>query len=137
MRPRRLSRSGLAPVDLAQAAVLEPAAVALRAVRRSGLRKGDIAAVIGLGPVGLLICSLLRLRGVDAVIGTDPVAERRDQASATGAAVLAAGSSADTSGRIWEFTGGTGVDAAFEVVGIQASFLKAVGSGPWIPHRPR
>lgn len=118
--------------DLAEAAVLEPAAVALHAIRRSGLQKGDSAAVIGLGPVGLLVCSLLRLRGVDTVIGIDPVAERRDQALAMGAAVLDANSSAETVERIRELAGGTGADVTFEVVGTQGTFttgLDATRSG--------
>lgn len=118
--------------DLAQAAVLEPAAVALHAIRRSGLRAGDSAVVIGLGPVGLLVCALLRLRGVETVIGIDPVAARRDQAQAAGATVLAAGASQDTADRVRELVGGTGADAAFEVVGAQATFttgLHATRSG--------
>ncbi|MGX5714638.1 alcohol dehydrogenase catalytic domain-containing protein [Arthrobacter sp. MAHUQ-56] len=108
--------------DLAQAAVLEPAAVALHAIRRSGLQAGDSAAVIGLGPVGLLVCALLRLRGVETVIGIDPVPTRRDQAQAMGATALGAGAGEDTVDRVRELTGGIGVDAAFEVVGTQATF---------------
>ncbi|HWU62796.1 MAG TPA: alcohol dehydrogenase catalytic domain-containing protein, partial [Ensifer sp.] len=38
-----------------QAAVLEPAAVALHALRRAGLTAGQSVAVIGAGPIGLLL----------------------------------------------------------------------------------
>jgi (R,R)-butanediol dehydrogenase / meso-butanediol dehydrogenase / diacetyl reductase len=42
-------------VSLEQAAVFEPAAVALHAVRRAGIRPGESVAVLGLGPIGLLV----------------------------------------------------------------------------------
>lgn len=56
-----------ATVGLAAAAVLEPAAVALHAVRRAGPVIGRTAVVVGLGPVGLLVCRLLRIFGARRV----------------------------------------------------------------------
>ncbi|RYF61089.1 MAG: 2,3-butanediol dehydrogenase [Comamonadaceae bacterium] len=119
--------------DLAQAAILEPAAVALHAVRRSGLVKGDSAAVIGLGPVGLLITALLALRGIDPIIGVDPIADRRDKALSSGATIaMDPMAQPDATPDVRRLAGGTGVDVAFEVVGAQASFdiaLEATRAG--------
>ncbi|GAA4684112.1 alcohol dehydrogenase catalytic domain-containing protein [Nocardioides nanhaiensis] len=117
-------------VDLAEAALLEPAAVALHAVRRSGIGPGESAVVVGLGPVGLLVCALLRLRGVTEVIGVEPAAQRRHLASRLGAArVIDPGgvSPADTTENIRALSAG-GADVAFEVVGHQATFDTALGS---------
>lgn len=45
------------------AALTEPMAVALHAVRRSDIGKGDVAIVIGCGPVGLAVISHLKAKG--------------------------------------------------------------------------
>ena len=44
-----------------QAALTEPAAVAVYAVRQSALKTGDTAVIFGLGPIGLLIVEALRV----------------------------------------------------------------------------
>jgi (R,R)-butanediol dehydrogenase/meso-butanediol dehydrogenase/diacetyl reductase len=104
--------------DLAAAAVLEPAAVALHGVRRSGFEPGADAVVVGLGPVGLLVCALLRLRGAGRVVGFDPVPARRQMALDVGADVAwPPGPGAGAAVR--EMTGGDGAHVAFEVVGSQ------------------
>ena len=113
--------------DLAQAAVLEPAAVALHAVRRSGVRAGATVAVIGLGPVGLLVCALLRQRGVDLIVGVDPVPERRALASRLGVSkVIDPLAVPDVAATVRSGTG-DGVEIAFEVVGAQSTFDAALG----------
>jgi len=104
--------------DLAAAAVLEPAAVALHGVRRSGFEPGADAVVVGLGPVGLLVCALLRLLGAGRVIGFDPVPARRELAVRTGADAAWPPGPAGA-GAVRETTGGDGAHIAFEVVGSQ------------------
>ncbi|MEW9551983.1 hypothetical protein [Nonomuraea sp. NPDC050783] len=56
-----------AAVSLEQAAVFEPAAVALHAVRRAGIRPGESVAVLGLGPIGLLVVQLAARHGTEHV----------------------------------------------------------------------
>jgi len=63
-------------LDLRIAAVIEPLAVAVRAVRRGGLRLGQRAHVIGAGPVGLLVASCARLGGAAEVTMSEPAARR-------------------------------------------------------------
>jgi threonine dehydrogenase-like Zn-dependent dehydrogenase len=50
------------------AALTEPMAVALHAVRRSEIGKRDAAVVIGCGPVGLAIICHLKARGVRTIV---------------------------------------------------------------------
>jgi 2-desacetyl-2-hydroxyethyl bacteriochlorophyllide A dehydrogenase len=64
-----------AGLDLRIAALIEPLAVAVRAVRRGGLRLGQRAHVIGAGPVGLLVASCARLSGAEVTM-SEPVARR-------------------------------------------------------------
>jgi (R,R)-butanediol dehydrogenase/meso-butanediol dehydrogenase/diacetyl reductase len=110
-------------VDLAAAAVLEPAAVALHAVRRSIARAGSSALVVGLGPVGILVCAMLRQVGVERVIGVDPVPARRELAARFGASTVL-DPDADVVATVRRLSGG--VHVAFEVVGAQAAFDQAL-----------
>ena len=67
------------------AALTEPMAVALHAVRRAEVNKRDVAIVIGCGPVGLAVILLLKARGVRTVVASDFSPGRRALASACGA----------------------------------------------------
>jgi threonine dehydrogenase-like Zn-dependent dehydrogenase len=77
--------NGLAPDH---AALTEPMAVGLHAVRRGDVKKGDVAIVIGCGPVGLSVILHLKAKGVRRVIASDFSPGRRALAQACGADVL-------------------------------------------------
>jgi threonine dehydrogenase-like Zn-dependent dehydrogenase len=74
--------NGLAPEI---AALTEPMAVALHTVNRSEIGKGDVAIVIGCGPVGLAVICHLKARGVRTVVASDLSPGRRALASRCGA----------------------------------------------------
>lgn len=74
--------NGLAPTV---AALTEPMAIGWHAVRRSQIKKGDVAIVIGCGPVGLAVISMLKAHGTRTVIASDPSPRRRALALALGA----------------------------------------------------
>jgi threonine dehydrogenase-like Zn-dependent dehydrogenase len=77
--------NGLSP----QLAVLtEPLAIGLHAVRRGQVTKGDVAIVIGCGPVGLAVICMLKAFGVRTVVASDFSAARRALATACGADVV-------------------------------------------------
>jgi 2-desacetyl-2-hydroxyethyl bacteriochlorophyllide A dehydrogenase len=80
--------------DLVAAALIEPVAVAVRAVRRSGLRVGDRAHVIGGGPVGLLVALVATAAGA-AVTLSEPSEDRRRRVGDLGVAVVAGPSDLD------------------------------------------
>jgi threonine dehydrogenase-like Zn-dependent dehydrogenase len=77
--------NGLAP-ELA--ALTEPMAVGLHAVRRAEIRKRDVAIVIGCGPIGLAVICMLKARGVRTVIASDYSPGRRSLAVDCGADVV-------------------------------------------------
>jgi (R,R)-butanediol dehydrogenase / meso-butanediol dehydrogenase / diacetyl reductase len=108
-------------VSLVQAAVLEPAAVALHAVRSSGLRSGDACAVFGMGPVGLLTVALLRQCGAGEIIAVDIDANRLALAGAMGASRVADAKREDSAGAVFAANSGHGAAIAFEVAGVQQS----------------
>jgi len=71
-----------------QAAMTEPMAVALHAVRRSEIKRGDVAVVIGCGPVGLAVICILKARGCKAIVASDYSPGRRALAQRCGADVV-------------------------------------------------
>lgn len=75
-------------LDPAVAALTEPMAVALHAVRRGEVGKRDVAVVIGCGPVGLGVILMLKATGVRTVIASDYSAGRRALAGRCGADVV-------------------------------------------------
>ena len=110
---------------LADAAQVEPATVALHAVRRSGIRLGDVAVVQGAGPIGLTTLQWVRAAGASEIIVIEPNEARRDLAIALGAsAAVAPGDEADAMVR--DRTGGLGADIVYECVGRPFAVQKAV-----------
>ena len=67
------------------AALTEPMAVGLHAVRMARLNKSEIPLVIGCGPVGLAVISALKQAGVGPIIAVDYSARRRGLAELMGA----------------------------------------------------
>ena len=112
-------------VGLAQAAVLEPAAVALHAIRRSGLRLGQSCAVFGLGPIGLLLVMLARLQGATTIVAVDVAAERLSAARDLGATHVLDARELDAPAlraAIHAAAGGRGGEIGFEAAGLQQTF---------------
>lgn len=112
-------------VGFRQAAVLEPAAVALHALRRSSLAPGQRCAVFGLGPIGLLLVMLARLRGIEDIVAIDVSPERLALAGEFGASRALDARDGDTAARLRE---GGALDCAFEAAGSQASLDAALAS---------
>src|SRR5256885_2821793 len=75
-------------LDAEVAALTEPMAVALHAVRRGEVGKRQVAVVIGCGPVGLGVILMLKARGVRAVVASDYSAGRCALAQRCGADVV-------------------------------------------------
>ncbi|BBC34044.1 Butanediol dehydrogenase [Streptomyces graminofaciens] len=100
-------------VSLEQAAVFEPAAVALHAVRRAGIRPGETVAVLGLGPIGLLVTQLAARYGAGRIVAADRSPARRELALRLGAAEAGAD--------LADVVGGEGADVVFEAVGSEGT----------------
>jgi L-iditol 2-dehydrogenase len=107
-------------------AMLEPLGVAIHATTLGRVRVGRSAAVLGCGPIGLLLIALLRRSGAPLVVGVDPLAHRREAATVWGADVTA--SPDELSSDWWDTATGTGVDTAFDVSGSRDAVLIAVQS---------
>jgi alcohol dehydrogenase len=88
------------------------------AVDQAGIRPGDSAAVLGLGPVGLCAVQAARAAGAAKVIAIDAVEQRLGIAREFGAEPVHL-TEDDPRAAVKAATGGRGVDAAIDAVGHQ------------------
>ena len=86
------------------------------AVAHAGLRSGDTAAVLGLGPVGLCAVQAARAAGATQVFAIDTVPDRLDMARQFGAVAIHL-TDEDPKRAVRAATGGLGVDVAVDAVG--------------------
>jgi (R,R)-butanediol dehydrogenase / meso-butanediol dehydrogenase / diacetyl reductase len=101
-----------------QAAVIEPLAIAVHSVTRANVKRGDAVLVFGGGPIGALIAMLSRHRGARVVVSeVNPF--RVELLSSLGLEVVGPGADVVKFANDW--TGGEGVDVAFEVTGNAAA----------------
>jgi len=105
---------------------VEPLAVAIRAVKRSRLKIGETAAVIGAGPIGLLVMQVCLAAGASRVFAIEPMRTRRELAAKVGAVSVFDPTAEDPGKAIAALTDNLRVDVAFDCVGIQPSFDTAV-----------
>ena len=100
------------------AALIEPLAIATHDVRRAQVQAGDAVLVFGGGPIGTLIALVARHRGARVVVcEVNPF--RLEMLKGFGLETVGAG--ADVTAFVDAWTGGTGVDVAFEVTGNPAA----------------
>jgi L-iditol 2-dehydrogenase len=103
--PERIARVNLLPIPRGLpsevAAMVEPLACCLHGVERAGVKEGDRVAILGVGPIGLMLCACV----VDA-----------------GATPIAVGGRAERRALVPEFGGETGDGEGADVV------IEAVGS---------
>jgi threonine dehydrogenase-like Zn-dependent dehydrogenase len=101
------------------------------ALERLGEVGGCDVVVFGQGPVGLSATLLASARGA-RVIGVDPSAERRRQATTLGAVATIDPTAVDPVAEIRALTGGTGPSAALETSGATTAVTAALAAlAPW------
>jgi (R,R)-butanediol dehydrogenase/meso-butanediol dehydrogenase/diacetyl reductase len=107
-------------------AFVEPLAVAVHAVNRSGMKIGDHVAIIGAGPIGLFVLQACKAAGAGHVYVIEPMKARRETAEKTGANAAFDPSAVDVGKEIGALTDHLRADIAFDCVGNQSSFDTAV-----------
>jgi L-iditol 2-dehydrogenase len=103
----------------AEGAMLEPLGIAIHSVDLAHLRPGYTVAVLGAGPIGLLIAAMAKASGAGAIYMTEPLAYRRQFALGyvADAALDPYEKGTDVVAEIMRLTDGRGVDVAFEAAG--------------------
>lgn len=113
--------AGLVPlpdnVDDRIAALTEPLAVGLHAVRRGGVQAGDRVLVLGFGPIGAAVLLAARASGAAAIHVSEPSARRRELALQLGATEAYDPGVSDVRKEVYVRTGRIGPDVVFECTG--------------------
>jgi len=105
----------------ADAVMLEPLGVAIHAVDLARPRLLERVALLGCGPIGLLILQVLRVAGAGEVLACDPLSHRQQLARNLGAARV--GASVE---EIVEWTAGEGTPLVIEATNAPEGFRDAV-----------
>jgi L-iditol 2-dehydrogenase len=103
-------------MDFETAALAEPVAVAVHAANRARPALGDLAVVLGVGPIGLLTLQTLRLSGC-RVLATDIVPSKLEVAAGLGAERVVNAAKESVQEAVLDWTGGVGADLVMETAG--------------------
>jgi L-iditol 2-dehydrogenase len=114
-------------LPLEHAALIEAVSIAVHAVRRSQVKQGDMALVVGAGMIGLLIIQVLKHAGCPKIVAVDLDESRLKLARESGADKVIV-SAAETLSDILAETNGQGFDQAFEAVGFTPTVQLAVSA---------
>ncbi|MBP8263672.1 MAG: NAD(P)-dependent alcohol dehydrogenase [Pseudomonas sp.] len=92
----------------------------------ANIKIGDVVAIFAQGPIGLCATAGAKLRGASTIIAIDGVNQRLQIARQLGADVTLNFNEVDVVDEILKLTGGRGVDAAIEALGLQSTFESAL-----------
>ncbi len=109
-----------------EAAMCEPCAVTVHAVRLSQLKLGDSVVVLGAGPIGLLCMQVARAAGATKVIVSEPAPARAEAARRLGAYEVINPLEEDPVARVVELTDGKGPDVVFECAAARGTLDQAL-----------
>ncbi|TVX89554.1 2,3-butanediol dehydrogenase [Paenibacillus agilis] len=113
-------------IEMDEAALIEPTAVAFHAVKLSQQKVGDKVAVFGAGPIGLLTIISAKAAGASQIIAVDISSERLALAAKVGATAVIDATKEDAVQSILANTGG--VDVAYEAAGAASTVNNALAS---------
>jgi L-iditol 2-dehydrogenase len=128
--PARIVEKNLYPLreesTYQDAALSEPLACVLKGIEDTGLKRGDVIAVIGLGPIGLMFVRMAKVYGAK-VVAVGRRQTQLDRAERLGADLLINSSECkDLPAEVKRLTDGIGVDTAIEAVGNPETWEAAV-----------
>ncbi|MGE5588473.1 MAG: zinc-dependent alcohol dehydrogenase [Clostridia bacterium] len=103
-----------------QAAIVEPLAVAVRAVKRARVTPGDTVAILGAGPVGLLALQVAKASGA-FVVAVDVIAWKLELARKLGANATISGNREDLLTALGEATEKKGAGVVIETAGVPST----------------
>ena len=113
-------------VGFEDAAMLEPACVALHAIRQANMADVQSAVVYGCGTIGTLVLQWLTAMGVKDLYAVGTRKEQQELVTKVAACTFCNCHENDPVDFIRQQTDGTGVDVVFECVGVSESINNAV-----------
>ena len=119
-------------INLEEAAMCEPAAVALHAVGKASLHVGDTVVIYGAGTIGLIAAMWCEINGAGRVILADIDGKKLEFAAKLGFSDTFNSIEEDIPKRVNELTGNRGADACIDCAGVASAVegcLNAVKNG--------
>lgn len=115
-------------VTFEEAAMLEPMAVAVHAMRGIGIQKTDSVAICGMGTIGLLLLMFLKELGIENiyVVGNKESQKKNAVLAGVNEQDFCDTRLNDSEKWLLDKTGGKGVDVFFECVGKNETVLQAI-----------
>jgi L-iditol 2-dehydrogenase len=114
-----------AGVSFEEATFVEPVNTCLKAVEKARVAAGETVVVMGQGPIGLILTMLSRSAGA-AVIGSDPIAQRRAMSERWGAAAALDPQEGRLAEEVRARTDGRGADVVLVAVPLPAALSEAL-----------
>lgn len=120
-----LSRNHVVPSDVRpeHAALVEPLACAIHAVERGEIQLDDVVVIAGMGPIGMCMLQIAKLKHPAKLIALDLQPSRLELASSLGADLVMNPAQEDVVERVLGLTDGYGCDV----------YIEASGAGPAVP----
>lgn len=116
-------------VSLEEAALTEPASVALHALRRvKESPVGKTVAIFGVGPIGLMVAQWAKILGAEQILLFDILNEKLELAQRIGFDKVYNTSIVDVVDVVHGETGGKGAHICIEAAGAQQTYLYTLGS---------
>jgi Threonine dehydrogenase and related Zn-dependent dehydrogenases len=109
-------------IDAEKAALAEPLAVAVHAVKRAQVRLGDYVVIAGAGAIGIMIAMVCKKMGAKCVVISDVSEDRLEMAKQLGADAAVNVLHRNIVDEIEILSSGEGFDKAFECVGKGVTF---------------
>jgi L-iditol 2-dehydrogenase len=108
-------------LDPAVAALMEPFACVLRGQNALHIQPGEVALIIGAGPIGVMHIKLARARGAGCVIASEPLPDRAAQARRMGADRVVDPATEDLKGVLSAVSKGRGADVIIVAAPVHAA----------------
>ena len=118
-------------VSLAEAAMVEPLAVGMQAAKKAQIVPGDLAVVLGAGPIGMVTALAALAGGCSRVVLADALTPKLTLGASLGAITPVNVKEESVAEVVSQLTGGWGADIVFECSGSAAAL-----AGVFAPLRP-
>ena len=115
-------------VSFGEGAMVEPFAVGLHAASKARIKPGDVAVVLGAGPIGMLTALAALAGGCGRVFITDVKAPKLALAASLGPITPVNVLESSLAQEVSRATGGWGADVVFDAVGLPGSCAEAIGA---------
>lgn len=110
-------------LSFGEAAMVEPLAVGVHAAQKAGIRPGDVAVVMGAGPIGMMVALAALASGCSRVVVSDVAQPKLDIIARTPGIDALNIRTTPLADHVRAITGGWGADVVFEASGNAAAIL--------------